>query len=750
MKNKYIVIAALALVAVLALAACTSAGGGGGATTNTQVPVAQATVPACPTAPACPAVPTPVEPVVQEVPNQDEWANSPHNDKTAEAFNRWNEESPAEIPENCAKCHSTPGYIDFVGADGSEAGKVDKPAPVGTTIQCVACHNAATAKMTSVTFPSGTTVENLGPEARCMQCHQGRASKVQIDTAIATNALTDTLDAPSEKLNFINIHYYAAAATLYGTVTKGGYEYAGKSYDAKNDHVAGYNTCIGCHNSHTLQIKVDECAACHQGVASQEDLRNIRMAGSQVDYDGDGNIEEGIADEMAGMQEKLLAAIQAYSQEKLNNAIGYNPAAYPYFFTDPNGDGTIDEAEATEENAFKGWSPRLLKAAYNYQTSVKDPGAFAHGGKYIIELLYDSTEDLNSALSSPVDMTGMNRIDAGHFAGSEQAFRRWDEEGMVPADCAKCHSATGLPIFMREAEAARDKVSGIVISQPTSNGLNCATCHNDLTAFTRYAPAQVKFPSGAILDIGETDSNLCMECHQGRESTVSVNRAIQGADVGDDEVSDALAFRNPHYFATASTLMGTEAKGAYEYEGQEYNTRLVHVEAFNTCKECHNVHALTVKAEACGACHSGVATEEDVTKIRMTAVDFDGDGDTTEGLANEVATMHEALLTAIQTYAADTAGTPIQYNANAYPYFYADPNGNGEIDEGEAAYNTWTPRLLRAAYNYQWVAKDPGAFAHNGMYILQVLYDSLNDIGGDVTGMTRPEVKAAPEATPAP
>ncbi len=53
-------------------------------------------------------------------------------------------------------------------------------------------------------------------------------------------------------------------------------------------------------------------------------------------------------------------------------------------------------------------------------------------------------------------------------------------------------------------------------------------------------------------------------------------------------------------------------------------------------------------------------------------------------------------------------------------------------------YATWTPRLLQAAYNYQYVAKDPGGFAHNAKYILQVLYDSLNDIG-DASGMTRPE-----------
>jgi hypothetical protein len=104
--------------------------------------------------------------------------------------------------------------------------------------------------------------------------------------------------------------------------------------------------------------------------------------------------------------------------------------------------------------------------------------------------------------------------------------------------------------------------------------------------------------------------------------------------------------------------------------------------------------------------------------------------------------MEDLLLKAIQTYAVDTAGTPIVYDAGSYPYFFIDTNGNGVGDPSELeranGYASWTPRLLRAAYNYQWVQKDPGAFAHNGKYILQVLYDSIQDVGGDVTGLTRP------------
>jgi hypothetical protein len=100
------------------------------------------------------------------------------------------------------------------------------------------------------------------------------------------------------------------------------------------------------------------------------------------------------------------------------------------------------------------------------------------------------------------------------------------------------------------------------------------------------------------------------------------------------------------------------------------------------------------------------------------------------------------LYGAIQVYAADTAGSPIVYDAGSYPYFFIDTNANGSTDQSELSsdnsYKTWTPRLLRAAYNYQWVQKDPGAFTHNGKYILQVLYDSIADVGGDVTNLTRP------------
>ena len=412
-----------------------------------------------------------------------------------------------------------------------------------------------------------------------------------------------------------------------------------------------------------------------------------------------------------------MANIQAYASEVSGNAIGYYPDAHPYWFIDANADGEITEDEAISDGRFVTWTPRLLQAAYNYQVSKKDPGNYAHGGKYTIQLIYDSIASLNEAVAAPIDMTAMRRIDAGHFAGSEEAFRHWDEDGAVPGSCAKCHSAGGLPMFLKE---------GVNISQPVANGFQCATCHTDQVEYALPEIASVTFPSGAKIDSGDANTNLCMNCHMGRESGVSVDNLI--GDAEPDEQAEGLRFLNPHYFAAGATRWGAEANGAYQYEGKEYEGFFDHADGDAAqCRDCHRTHRLEVKADDCTECHEEVDGPETLKDIRYTLTDFDGDGDDEGGLYYEIENMSTELFAAIQAYAAETVGAPIAYDSHAYPYFFIDGNANGVVDPEEAVrengYTAWTPRLLRAAYNYQWASKDPGSFAHNGMYILQTLYD---------------------------
>lgn len=324
---------------------------------------------------------------VARVPFYHDWAQSPHAKADAPAFNNWNEQG--EIPEACARCHSTSGFLDYIGADGSTPWVVDKKAPTGSVIGCSACHNETARMMTSVTFPSTLRVENLGSDARCMTCHQGRSSGSMVDAAVAGQ----DEDAVVPELEFINIHYRAAGATLMGTLARGGYEYPGRAYASARNHPAPFNSCITCHELHTVAPKTEPCAACHEGVTGRESLASIRKG--KVDYDGNGDVTEGIAAEIAALHDRLLAAIRSYAAEVAGAPIGYHAHAHPYFFNDGDGDGAISDTEALGPNKYASWTPRLLKAAYNYQFVAKDPGAYAHNAPYVIQLMHDSLADLS-------------------------------------------------------------------------------------------------------------------------------------------------------------------------------------------------------------------------------------------------------------------------------------------------------------------------------------------------------------------
>jgi len=336
----------------------------------------------------CPEVSFP-EPVLYE----DLWAISGHADDASEAFNHWNEDEPPEIPVECAKCHSRPGFISFIGADGSSAGVVDNPAIVGTTITCYVCHNEVSLDLDSAEFPSGVKIRQLGPEARCIQCHQGRASTPTVNGAISALGLEND-DTSSEELEFINSHSISAA-TPFGTEVQGGFEYDGKTYAGRFVRGNEFFSCIRCHDKHTLELQFETCSECHTiNGSNPEDIRV-----NTTDFDGDDNIQEGIFYEIEYIHSALLESIQKYSKDITGIPISYDPHIYPYYFIDTNGNGVLEPEEASFMNRFVSWTPRLLRAAYNYNYIFHDPGAYAHNSKYALQILFDSISDIGGSTS---------------------------------------------------------------------------------------------------------------------------------------------------------------------------------------------------------------------------------------------------------------------------------------------------------------------------------------------------------------
>ncbi len=314
-----------------------------------------------------------------------DWFRSAHANAAAEAFSHWDDDG--EVQAACATCHSGEGFRDFHGLDGSEAGVVDGTIDVGGVVDCGTCHNAGLANVTEVTLPSGVVHPVQGVEASCLTCHQGRSAGTDVEEAIAGL----DLDTPNPELRFINPHYATAAATWLGGYGAAGYHYAGQDYFGRFFHARPVASCNSCHEPHTLEVEFEACTTCHD----ESEPAAIRIA--RQSYDGSGDTAKGISADIEANSDLLLEMIGAYADEVIGAPVIYDAGSYPYFFADANGDGAIDMADGRPV-AYSSWTPRSLRAVFNWKLVTADPGNYAHNPQYSLQLLYDAIADVAEPL----------------------------------------------------------------------------------------------------------------------------------------------------------------------------------------------------------------------------------------------------------------------------------------------------------------------------------------------------------------
>ena len=325
-----------------------------------------------------------------------DWFKSAHADAAAEAFTHWDEDE--EIRPACATCHSGEGFRAYHGLDGSAPGVVEGPIDTGGVVDCGTCHHPGLAEVTEVKFPSGLMHPVTGVEASCMTCHQGRTAGITVREAIG-GMDDDTVNA---ELRFINPHYATAAATWLGGYGEAGYHYDGLSYSGRFFHARPVSSCNSCHEPHTLEIEFEPCLTCHQAETPQ-DIRIARQS-----HDGSGDTSVGIRSDIQANAALLHDMIKTYASDVASVPMVYDGNRYPYFFTDANGDGAIDQAEGKAVR-YNAWTPRSLRTAYNWKLVTADPGNYAHNPLYALELLYDSIEDLSGPLGVDMEALGLLR-----------------------------------------------------------------------------------------------------------------------------------------------------------------------------------------------------------------------------------------------------------------------------------------------------------------------------------------------------
>lgn len=324
------------------------------------------------------------------------WARSGHSDAASLAFSYWN--NAGEIPPVCSVCHSGAGFRSFHGFDGSAPGLPEKPVPVGGVVDCETCHNAGLASVTEIRMPSGLMHPVDGGEAACMTCHQGRAAGATVVKAVAEM----DEDTPNPELSFINPHYATAAATMLGGYGGMGYHYPGKDYSGRFLHAKPVATCASCHDPHSLTVAEETCLTCHISGKSAD----IRI--SRISFDGSGDTKKGIRQDIDANQRRLMEMIEDYAKRIVGVPVHYDGSHHPYFFTDANGDGVADQVDG-KAVPYNAWSPRLLKAAYNWKFVGSDHGVHVHNPHYALELLHDSMEDLAGPLDIDFAALGLVR-----------------------------------------------------------------------------------------------------------------------------------------------------------------------------------------------------------------------------------------------------------------------------------------------------------------------------------------------------
>jgi hypothetical protein len=284
----------------------------------------------------------------------------------------------------------------------------------------------------------------------------------------------------------------------------------------------------------------------------------------------------------------------------------------------------------------------------------------------------------------------------------------FSSKGFDP-ECRRCHSSEGF------AEVAPD------FGTPDGYGgglITCNACHDGVNYPTpadkrlRFSGAVPLFDSQGVplANVEAGRSAVCVYCHQGLED---------GSHIDDDIASGSPQFRNMHYLAAGAMLY---AKKGYEYSGTTYSQEHIHTlvgcvachmaEGLNDEMGGHTFHmkddALVENKDLClQTCHPSMSALNDPFGTGPDA-------------ANDIAYMLTVLLhNAIEVYdsPADIDTLPnIDYSAS-HPYF-------GTASPGQE----WDGPAAKATFNWQFVYKDPGAFAHNPDYALQLLWDSYEDL----------------------
>jgi hypothetical protein len=371
----------------------------------------------------------------------------------------------------------------------------------------------------------------------------------------------------------------------------------------------------------------------------------------------------------------------------------------------------------------------------------------------------------------------------GDFAGLGWVY--YDFKASNRAACQRCHTTTGFVNYTTNPTGYDPAGNSFGMTDNQAEMLYCRGCHviDPATGITveRRRPAVALIPKGPGLAdnlavTGKGDSMLCLNCHSGQVAGSRLPAIIGNNGNPLDMDNTHFGSFNSHYLAAAMTLFqdntGT-GTGGYQFAGRKYghdtagygSRGFLHDvvgtpsdpsagvvagdNAHGPCAGCH-MSSPRVAGDVDSGSHSFLPFRYDNRKEKtlVTAVtgakcagchNLAGGIDTrlTPDRVNALRARHEARVAELK---AAFVALGIHYDPLGYPYFFNNDNvAQHLLRDPQAFYVRWQTAatglgipvadLVGAAFNLNVVNREPGAWAHNGVYASRLLYDSLAVLG---------------------
>jgi len=327
-------------------------------------------------------------------------------------------------------------------------------------------------------------------------------------------------------------------------------------------------------------------------------------------------------------------------------------------------------------------------------------GRSGHGGK-ILEV---KEKDMTAAVTREV----------------APAFVYYNFSATDRAICQRCHTSTGFKNFAKDPVKYNPADNKFYLSGEQREMIYCWACHEaenlkpGEVAPPLRNPGRFEFTSpytlpadriASVPDLGS--SNACVSCHSGRSSgaVIKASSRIRGHFGG----------FNPHYLASAGVMFRTIG---YEFEGKDYTVSNPHSQISSPCVSCHmpaGSHMLeVVKKDSSGKITDIVAYDSTCSKCHVNKAQ----------LIEKINFGKQEFEQKLKQIEELLAKKGIYYNEHAYPYFYkvSDP----AQQTFQNAFTDWTSKdLLGAAFNFQLMKKEPGAYVHNPEYAKKLIEHTI-------------------------